>query len=99
MDVRSAFLNGFMNEDVLVTQPKGYIRLVCPHHMYKLQKALCGLKQASQTWYDRLAKFYLNKAIVKGELIKLYLLNILVRVLFLLKSMWTTLSSVDLLRP
>ncbi|GKC77456.1 retrovirus-related pol polyprotein from transposon TNT 1-94, partial [Tanacetum coccineum] len=45
MDVKSAFLNGFINEEVYVAQPPGFIDFEKPNHVYKLKKALYGLKQ------------------------------------------------------
>nr|GEU73609.1 copia protein [Tanacetum cinerariifolium] len=52
MDVKSAFLNGFINEEVYVAQPPGYIDFEKPDHVNKLKKALYGLKQAPKAWYD-----------------------------------------------
>ncbi|GJY57932.1 retrovirus-related pol polyprotein from transposon TNT 1-94 [Tanacetum coccineum] len=46
MDVKSAFLNGFINEEVYVAQPLGFIDFAKPNHVYRLKKALYGLKQA-----------------------------------------------------
>nr|GEW87520.1 copia protein [Tanacetum cinerariifolium] len=46
MDVKSAFLNSFINEEVYVAQPPGFIDFEKPDHVYKLKKALYGLKQA-----------------------------------------------------
>nr|XP_009790772.1 PREDICTED: uncharacterized protein LOC104238173 [Nicotiana sylvestris] len=46
MDVKSVFLNGYLNEEVFVKQPPGFRSKECPDHVYKLDKALYGLKQA-----------------------------------------------------
>ncbi|GJZ03622.1 retrovirus-related pol polyprotein from transposon TNT 1-94 [Tanacetum coccineum] len=54
MDIKSAFLNGFINEEVYVAQPSGLIDFKKPNHVYKLKKALYGLKQAPKAWYDSL---------------------------------------------
>nr|GEX51300.1 retrovirus-related Pol polyprotein from transposon TNT 1-94 [Tanacetum cinerariifolium] len=48
MNVKSAFLNGFINEEVYVTQPLGFIDFKKSDHVYKLKKALYGLKQVSK---------------------------------------------------
>jgi len=55
MDVKSAFLNGVMEEEVFVKQPPGFEDLKNPDHVYKLKKSLYGLKQAPKAWYDRLS--------------------------------------------
>ncbi|GJX12107.1 retrovirus-related pol polyprotein from transposon TNT 1-94, partial [Tanacetum coccineum] len=60
MDVKSAFLNGFINEEVYVAQPPGFIDFKKPDHVYKLKKALYGLKQAPKSWYDRLKAFLIK---------------------------------------
>ncbi|GJW05674.1 retrovirus-related pol polyprotein from transposon TNT 1-94 [Tanacetum coccineum] len=60
MDVKSAFLNGFINEEVYVAQPPGFIDFKKPDHVYKLKKALYGLKQAPKAWYDRLKAFLIK---------------------------------------
>ncbi|GJY69988.1 retrovirus-related pol polyprotein from transposon TNT 1-94 [Tanacetum coccineum] len=54
MDVKSSFLNGFINEEVYVSQPPKFVDFKKPNHVYKLKKALYGLKQAPKAWYDRL---------------------------------------------
>ncbi|GKC76012.1 retrovirus-related pol polyprotein from transposon TNT 1-94 [Tanacetum coccineum] len=46
MDVKSVFLNGFINEEVYVAQPSGFIDFAKPNYVYRLKKALYGLKQA-----------------------------------------------------
>jgi hypothetical protein len=54
MDVKSAFLNGVLEEEVYVRQPSGFESEKYPHRVYKLRKALYGLKQVSRAWYGRL---------------------------------------------
>jgi hypothetical protein len=44
MDVKSAFLNGFLDKEVYVRQPPGFESVEFPHRVYKLRKALYGLK-------------------------------------------------------
>ncbi|GJR67033.1 copia protein [Tanacetum coccineum] len=51
MDVKSAFLNGFINEEVYMAQPPGFIDFAKPNYFYKLKKALYGLKQAPKAWH------------------------------------------------
>ncbi|GJV46343.1 retrovirus-related pol polyprotein from transposon TNT 1-94 [Tanacetum coccineum] len=60
MDVKSAFLNHFINEEVYVAQPFGFIDSEKPNHVFKLKKALYGLKQAPKAWYDRLKAFLID---------------------------------------
>ncbi|GJW35036.1 retrovirus-related pol polyprotein from transposon TNT 1-94 [Tanacetum coccineum] len=60
MDVKSAFQNGFINEEVYVAQPPVFIDIEKPDHVYKLKKALYGLKQAPKAWYDRLKAFLIK---------------------------------------
>ncbi|GJY28544.1 retrovirus-related pol polyprotein from transposon TNT 1-94 [Tanacetum coccineum] len=56
-DVKSAFLNGFINKEVYVAQPPGFIDFQKPNYVYKLKKALYGLKQAPKSSNDRLKAF------------------------------------------
>nr|GEU83756.1 integrase, catalytic region, zinc finger, CCHC-type, peptidase aspartic, catalytic [Tanacetum cinerariifolium] len=66
MDVKTAFLNGELKEEVYVSQPEGFVDLDHPRHVYQLKKALYGLKQAPRAWYDTLSKFLLAKGFSKG---------------------------------
>ena len=68
MDVKSAFLNGVLNEKVYVSQPPGFEHPKFPDHVYKLDKALYGLKQAPRAWYETLSKFLLGKGFTKGHI-------------------------------
>jgi hypothetical protein len=67
MDVKSAFLNGPIQEEVYVRQPPGFEDLDHPEHVYKLHKALYGLKQAPRAWYDRLCSFLTLHGFVIGK--------------------------------
>ena len=60
MDVKSAFLNGPINELVYVKQPPGFEDPNFPDHVYKLDKALYGLKQAPRAWYEHLREFLVD---------------------------------------
>nr|GEY72954.1 copia protein [Tanacetum cinerariifolium] len=66
VDVKTAFLHGLLKEDVYVCQPKGFINVDHPSHVYKLKKALYRLKQASRAWYDELSTFLLQNRLSKG---------------------------------
>ena len=66
MDVKSAFLNGFTNEEVYVAQPPGFTDFETPNHVYKLKKALYELKQAPKAWYDRLKTFLVDHKYTMG---------------------------------
>ncbi|KAL0560845.1 hypothetical protein IC582_001259 [Cucumis melo] len=70
MDVKSAFLNGYLNEEVYVAQPKDFVDSEHPKHVYKLNKALYGLKQAPRAWYERLTVYLRGKGYSKGEIDK-----------------------------
>jgi hypothetical protein len=66
MDVKSAFLNGFINELVHVEQPLGFEDPRYPNHAYRLSKALYGLKQATRAWHERLRDFLIEKGFKIG---------------------------------
>jgi len=57
-DVKSAFLNGELNEEVFVMQPEGFVISGEENKVYKLKKALYGLKQAPRAWYKKIDDFF-----------------------------------------
>ena len=67
MDVKSAFLNGFLNEEVFVDQPKGFQDPHFSDHVLRLKKALYGLKQVLRAWYDCLTTYLLDHGFKRGQ--------------------------------
>nr|GFD19338.1 putative retrotransposon protein [Tanacetum cinerariifolium] len=53
MDVKTAFLNGRLDEDIYMEQPEGYVDPKYPNYVCKLQRSIYGLKQASCQWNKR----------------------------------------------
>ena len=70
MDVKSAFLNGVIEEEVYVKQPPGFENPKYPHRVYKLSKALYGLKQVPRAWYARLKNFLVDHGYTMGSVDK-----------------------------
>ena len=70
MDVKTTFLNGYLNEEVFVEQTPGFEDTSLPNHVYKLDKDLYGLKQAPRAWYDRLSQYLLSKGYKRGDVDK-----------------------------
>ena len=54
MDIKIAFLNGDLHEEVYVTQPCGFVQKGQENRVCKLHKALYGLKQAPRAWYEKI---------------------------------------------
>jgi hypothetical protein len=71
MDVKSAFFNGPIKEEVYVEQPSGFEDSEYTSHVYKLSKALYGLKQAPRAWYECLRDFLSLMALKSEKLILL----------------------------
>ena len=67
MDINTAFLNGFLKEDVYVAQPKGFIDPHFSNHVLYLKKALYGLKQGPRAWYDRLTQYLVSHRFTRGK--------------------------------
>ncbi|GJU33187.1 retrovirus-related pol polyprotein from transposon TNT 1-94, partial [Tanacetum coccineum] len=68
MDVKSAFLNGKLKEEVYVKQHSGFESNEFPNHVCKLDKALYGLKQAPREWYETLLIFLTEHKFVRGKI-------------------------------
>ncbi|GJX03098.1 retrovirus-related pol polyprotein from transposon TNT 1-94, partial [Tanacetum coccineum] len=68
MDVKTAFLNGPLKEEVYVAQPEGFVDPDHPEKVYLLRKALYGLKQAPRAWYNELSNFLMSKGFTKGTI-------------------------------
>ncbi|GJV10774.1 retrovirus-related pol polyprotein from transposon TNT 1-94 [Tanacetum coccineum] len=66
MDVKTAFLNGALKEEVFVSQPDGFVDPDFSNHVYCLKKALYELKQAPRAWYDKLSSFLIEHHFIKG---------------------------------
>ena len=67
LDVKSAFLNGELKEEVYLVQPKGFVKQVEEHLVYKLNKALYELKQAPRSWYDKIDSFFLQPSYKRSK--------------------------------
>nr|GEX19292.1 ribonuclease H-like domain-containing protein [Tanacetum cinerariifolium] len=80
MDVKTAFINGPLKEEVYVAQPDGFVDPDHPEKVYRLREALYGLKQDPRAWealyglkqdlrawYDELSKFLTSKGFTKGD--------------------------------
>ncbi|RVW98283.1 Retrovirus-related Pol polyprotein from transposon RE1 [Vitis vinifera] len=66
MDVKSAFLNGYLEEEIFVEQPEGFIVKGMEEKVYLLKKALYGLKQAPRAWYSRIDSHLLGLGFTKS---------------------------------
>jgi hypothetical protein len=88
MDVKSAFLNGVIQEEVYVRQPLGFENPKYPHRVYKLSKALYGLKQAPRAWHARLKTFLLERGYVMRSVDKTSLLLSMSLISYLFRYTW-----------
>jgi hypothetical protein len=67
MDVKTAFLNGILEEEVYIEQPQGFELYGRESHVCRLWKALYGLKQAPQAWYSRIDSYLQQLGFEKSE--------------------------------
>ena len=66
IDVKCAFLNRYLNEEVFVEQPTGFEDPHFLNHVLRLKKAIYGLKQAPRAWYDQFTHYLLNRRFKRG---------------------------------
>nr|GEY73036.1 integrase, catalytic region, zinc finger, CCHC-type, peptidase aspartic, catalytic [Tanacetum cinerariifolium] len=66
MDIKTDFLNRELKEEVYISQPEGFVDQDNPLHVYKLKKALYGLKLAPRAWYDMISSFLISQQFSKG---------------------------------
>ena len=67
LDIKTAFLNGEIKEDIYITQPEGFEVKGKEDHILKLKKALYGLKQAPRAWNSRLNEVLLKQGCVRSK--------------------------------
>ena len=67
MNVKSTFLDGFMEEEVYVKQPHGYEIDSQEDKVYTLKKVLYGLRQAPQVWYSRIDEYLNNNGLIRSS--------------------------------
>ena len=85
MDVKAAFLNGFIEEEVYIKQPKGFETFDRESHVCRLKRALYGINQSPRAWYTKIDSYFTGLGFTKNEVdVNLYhivvegkLLNIL----------------------
>ena len=65
LDVKSAFLYGDLKELVFIDQPPGYVKFGNEHKVYRLMKALYGIKQALRAWYNCIETYFLKEGFQK----------------------------------
>ena len=67
LDVKFSFLNGDLKEEVYLVQPEGFVKQGQEHLVYRLRKALYGLKHALRSWYVKIDTFFHQNGFVKSK--------------------------------
>jgi len=67
LDVKSAFLNGDLKEEIYLVQPEGFVKKGQEHLVRKLRKALYGLKQTPRYWYEKIDKFFFQQGFKRSK--------------------------------
>ena len=60
MDVKTAFLNGEIEEEVYIEQPEGFVIHDEKYHVCRLEKALYEIKQTPRAWYEKMDGFLMS---------------------------------------
>nr|GFC23071.1 copia protein [Tanacetum cinerariifolium] len=84
MDVKTTFLNGILKKEVYVGQRPGFVSKQYPDHVYALDKAPYGLKQAPQAWYDVLSQFLIERDFQKDLMVKRFEMSMMGEMKFFL---------------
>ena len=67
MDVKSAFLNGDLHEEIYMAQPPGFIKEGSEHLVCKLKKSIYGLKQSPREWYSKINAFFISQGFDRSQ--------------------------------
>ena len=76
MDVKTAFLNGDLDEEIYMLQPKGCITLGKEHKVCKLNNSLYGLKQAPKKWNEKFDNALLKNGFLSVEVDNVYIQSV-----------------------
>nr|KAJ0216285.1 hypothetical protein LSAT_V11C300154280 [Lactuca sativa] len=68
MDVKTTFLHGVLEEEVFLNQPPGFVDKDHPDFVYRLDKAIYGLKQTPRAWYETLTSYLLENGYRRGAI-------------------------------
>ena len=67
MDIKIAFLNGTIEEEVYIEYPKGFETFDCDSHVCQIKRVFYGLKQAPRAWYTRIDNYFTRLGFKKSE--------------------------------
>ena len=77
VDVKKAFLNRDLEEEIYIDQPKGFTMLGNEHKVCKLLKSLYGLKQAPRQWHEKFDQCLLSNGFKQMKVIDVYIIKLL----------------------
>jgi len=88
MDMKSAFVNGLIKEEVYVEQPPRFKDFESLNHVVKSKKALYGLEQPLRSWYERLSQFFMKSNFQRGKVDFTLLIKKSEMIYYFIKSMF-----------